>query len=77
MRYFILRRTTLSYYAAEGDKKAKGVIDLTQGRGIRTKEQCQLEEEEWPNAATEELAFGLAVKDRTFYIYGCDQAAVE
>lgn len=55
----------------------KGMIDLTHGRGIRSKEQCHLEEEEWPSAADGDLAFGLAVKDRTFYIYGCDQAAVE
>lgn len=76
-RYFILRPSSLSYYAEEGDKTPKGAIDLTQSRGIRSKEQCLLEEREWPIAATKCLAFGLAVKERTFYMYGCDEAAVE
>lgn len=76
-RYFILRKSTLSYFAAEGDKKPKGVIDLTHGRGVRSKEQCQLEEEEWPVVAVGNLAFGVAVEERTFHVYGCDQAAVE
>jgi hypothetical protein len=76
-RYFILRKSTLSYYAVEGDKNPKGVIDLTNGRGVRSKDQCHLDVKAWPSAASEELAFGLAVKDRTYYIYGCDHAAVE
>lgn len=73
----MLRRSTLSYYATEGNKSTKGVIDLKLGRGIRSKEQCELEEQEWPAIATGNLAFGLAVEDRTFYIFGCDRAAVK
>lgn len=76
-RYFVLHKSTLSYYAAEGDKKPKGVIDLTLGRGVRSREQCLLGQEEWPAVATSSLAFGVAVENRTLYIYGCDEAAVE
>lgn len=76
-RYFVLRKSTLTYYAAEGDKKPKGVIDLTHGRGVRSKEQCRLDEEEWPVAATSNLAFGVAVEYRTLFVYGCVEAAVE
>ncbi len=76
-RYFILRKSTLTYYGTEGDKKPKGVIDLASGRGVRKKVHCLLLEEDWPNEATEDLAFGLAVTGRTYYMYGCDGAAVE
>ena len=76
-RYFILRPSTLSYFSSEGDKNPKGVIDLTKGRGVRTKDQCKLRSEEWPRAATQNVSFGLAIEDRTFYLYGCDKAAVE
>ena len=76
-RYFILRSSTLSYYAEEGDKTPKGVIDLTHGRGIRSKGECQLEEGEWPTSASQQLAFGLALEERTFFMYGLDEDAVE
>lgn len=76
-RYFVLRRSTLSYYVSEGDKSPKGVIDLTKGRGVRPRDHCQLDEGDWPRAARRQLAFGLAVDNRTFHMYGYDQAAVE
>ena len=77
MRYFVLRKSTLTYYAVEGDKKPKAVIDLTKGRGVRSKCHCFLLDEDWPTEATEDMAFGLAVTDRTYHMYGCDIAAVE
>lgn len=73
----MLRNSTLSYFAAEGDKKPKGTIDLTKGRGVRSKSECQLDAKEWPKAAKENLAFGLAVENRTYYIYGYDETAVK
>ena len=76
-RYFVLRKSTFSYYVSEGDRVPKGTIDLTKGRGIRSKEQCRLDEQEWPRAAKRNVAFGLAVENRTYYIYGYDQVAVE
>lgn len=50
---------------------------MTKGRGVRTKEHCHLNAEEWPKSAHENLSFGLAVENRTYYMYGYDQAAVE
>lgn len=73
----MLRNSTLTYFAAEGDKTPKGVIDLTKGQGVRSKEHCQLKSQEWPKAAENNVSFGLAVENRTFLMYGYDQAAVE
>ena len=67
----MLQGTTLSYYKKEGDKTPQGVIDLAKGRGVRPKMLVKgLTKEEWPAKATEDLAFGLAVEGRTYYIYG-------
>ena len=72
-RYFVLQGTTLSYYKKEADKTPQGVIDLAKGRGVRPKMLVKgLTNEEWPAKATEDLAFGLAVEGRTYYIYGSD-----
>lgn len=54
----------------------KGSIDLTTGRGVRTKKQCT-SVEVWPKDAKDNLTFGLAVENRTYYLYGKDVAAVE
>lgn len=74
-RYFVLSNSSLQYFAKEGDQTPKGTIDLTQGRGIRTKDQCELES--WPKEAKPGLAFGLAIEGRTYYIYGNDRTAIE
>ena len=69
----MLQGTTLSYYKKEGDKTPKGVIDLTKGRGVRPKMLVNgLTKEEWPAKATEDLAFGVAVEGRTYYMYGSE-----
>ena len=44
---------------------------------MRSREQCQLDSDEWPEEASGSLAFGLATESRTFYFFGSDQAAVE
>lgn len=73
-RYFVLYETFLSYYARKGDSAPKGNIDLTLGRGVRTRDQCDTE---WPKAAKPGLAFGLAIEDRTFYLHGDKEATVK
>lgn len=74
IRYFVLRKNCLEYYKEEKDEVPKGTIDLTTGRGVRTRDQCVLE---WPEKAKPGRCFGLAVKNRTFYFYGDDRGAVE
>ena len=74
-RYFVLKNTTLSYYNKEGDEKTKGDIDLTKGRGVRSKKQTQ--GLEWPDDAKHSLAFGLAVEGRTYYFYGSDAEEIK
>ena len=74
-RHFILKDTALSYYAKEGDETPKGLIDLTKGRGVRTKNQT--DGLEWPDEAKHSLAFGLAVEGRTYYFYGADKEEVK
>ena len=72
--YFVLSENSLSYYKKEGDPTPKRSIDLATGRGVRTRDQCDLE---WPKAAKPGLSFGLATEARTFYIYGDNQATVK
>ena len=73
-RYFVLYETFLSYYAKQGDSTPKGNIDLTMGRGIRLRNQCDME---WPKSAKQGLAFGLAIEERTFFLYGDNKEAVQ
>ena len=72
-RYFVLKGNSLEYYKSEGDGSPKGTIDLTKARGVRTREQCDLE---WPDKARPGRSFGVAVENRTFYMYGEDSAVV-
>lgn len=73
-RHFVLAGTTLTYYKNEGDQKPKGSVDLTEGRGVRTKDQTK--GVEWPDGAKKSLSFGLAVTGRTYYFYGSDPKEV-
>ena len=73
-RYFVLSGNSLEYYKNEGDASPKGIIDLTAGRGVRDREQCDLE---WPDKARLGRSFGVAVEARTFYLYGEDRAAIQ
>lgn len=75
-RYFMLEDSTLTYYCKEGDPVPKGTIDLSMGRGVRSKEQCK-SVEQWPSDAAENLTFGLAVESRTYFIYGRDKTVVK
>lgn len=75
-RYFVLQDSTLSYYTKEGDDAPKGTIDLTTGRGVRTKEQCKAVEV-WPKEAEDDNTFGLSVEKRTYFIYGKDKKDTE
>lgn len=72
--YFVLTDSSLSYYKKEGDTTPKRRIDLTTGRGMRTREQCDIE---WPKSAKANLSFGVATEERTFYIYGDDETSVK
>ena len=56
----------MRYYKKEQGQKPKKTIDLTGGRGVRTREQCKVE---WPKNAEEHLSFGVATESRTYYIY--------
>ncbi len=70
-----MKHTALTYYVKEGDDKPKGVIDLMEGRGVRSKNQT--DGLEWPGEAKNKLAFGLAVEGRTYYFYGSDVQEVK
>ena len=73
-RYFVLSDSEMKYFAKEGETNPKKVIDLKKGRGIRNRDQCDLE---WPKDAKPGLSFGLATEGRTFYLYGNDKATVK
>ena len=76
-RYFVLKGNALYYYKNEGDEDPKGSIDLTKGRGIRTKKQTKEDEVGWPKDAKNSMAFAVAINERTYYIYGTDVAEIE
>ena len=70
-RYFVLKGTVLAYYEREGDKQAKGLIDLTKGYGVREKvETMGLGGVDWPEHVHKCVAFGVAIEGRTYYLYG-------
>ena len=73
-RYFVLSDVELKYFTKEGENTPKKVIDLKRGRGIRDRDQCDLE---WPKEAKPGLSFGLATETRTYYLYGNDKAIVK
>ncbi len=75
-RYFILVDSSLSYYKKQDDVISKGTIDLTTGRGIRSKEQCA-SVEVWPKEAKDNVTFGLSVESRTYFLYGNDKDDVK
>lgn len=75
-RYFVLHDSTLKYYSKEGEGAPKGTIDLTTGRGVRSKKQCK-SVEQWPSDATGNTTFGLAVGKRTYFLYGKDKSTVK
>jgi len=72
-RWCVLKEESLSYYVKQGDTKPKKTIDLKEARGVRTKDQCSLEN--WPGDAT--FCFGLATSKRTWFFYGSDGKAVK
>ncbi len=74
VRYFVLKKSCLEYYKDESDEVPKGTIDLKTARGVRTRDQCDLE---WPDKAKPGRCFGIALESRTFYFYGNDRLAVE
>ena len=65
-RYFILRDKKMDFYKEQGDQKAEGSINLTEGKGVREKKQCTCK---WPSEAVEDYCFGLATKSQTWYFY--------
>ena len=74
-RFFILKGTSLSYYKNEGDTTPKKTIDLTTGRGVRSK--AHTKEVQWPNDAKNSVTFALAVEGRNFYFYGVHASEVK
>ena len=72
-RWCVLREDSLSYYVKQGDAKPKKTVNLTHGRGTRTKERCSLEN--WPGDAT--FCFGLATSERTWFFYGSDSKDIK
>ncbi len=65
------------YYAndniIDGVSVPRGTINLTEGRGVRRRQHCDLE---WPSDAKSGLGFGLATENRTYYFYGTDKEVV-
>ena len=74
-RFFILKGTSLLYYKNEGDASPKKTIDLTTGRGVRSK--AHTKEVQWPDNAKNSITFALAVEGRTYYFYGTDASEVK
>ena len=74
-RHFELKGTKLIYYKSEGDLVPRGEIDLTEGRGMRSK-KCTTGLE-WPNDAKPNVTFGIAIEGRTYYMYGTNPAEVK
>ncbi|XP_065920977.1 pleckstrin homology domain-containing family A member 1-like [Dysidea avara] len=72
-RYFILRENSLSYSVKKDNSKPKKIIDLTEGRGVREKEQCATKK--WPGDA--KFCFGVALPKRTWYFYGSDDKDIK
>lgn len=64
----------MQYYVKEQDEKPRGAIDLTGGRGVRTRKQCKVE---WPKEAQERLSFGVATESQTYYIYATEAESIE
>lgn len=75
MRHFVLQGSLLSYYNRDGDETPRNSIDLTTGRGVRTKDQCR--SVAWPIDASDNVTFGLAIESRMYYFYGRDQEDVK
>ena len=73
-RYFVLDNSTLRYYKNEDSTKERGCIDLSEGRGVRQREQCKVE---WPSEVKKDLCFGVATESRTYYIYGIDFPSIQ
>jgi hypothetical protein len=65
-RYVVLFGDKIDYYKKKGASKAHGTIQLSEARGVREMSQCKCK---WPSTTSEEYAFGLAVKSRTYYFY--------
>ena len=63
----------LLFVKTQDDDLAKpdGEADLTTGRGVRSKKECA-KTVEWPNDVKEELCFGIAVENGTYYLIGGD-----
>lgn len=72
-RYFVLDESTLRYYKNEDSKKEKGCIELSEGRGVREKDQCKVK---WPSEA-KDLCFGVAIESRTYYLYATDIMSIK
>lgn len=65
-----MKGTTLNYYKKKEDPVAKGSIDLTTGRGVRSKKETK--GVEWPDEAKNNVSFAVAIEGRTYYLYGTD-----
>lgn len=65
-RYFILKEDRIDYFKTKGDERAEGTIILTEGKGVREKDQCTCN---WPSDTNEDYCFGLAIKSQTWYFY--------
>ena len=65
-RYFVLKENTIKYYKSKDSKKVCGHINLTEGTGVREKDQCSCQ---WPVEAYVDYCFGVATKSRTYYFY--------
>ena len=69
-----MKGTTLFYYKTEDESTPKGHIDLTTGRGVRSKKHCS--GLEWPKDAKAAVSFGVATETRTYYLYGTSKEDV-
>ena len=68
-RYFVLADFSPYYYKNEDAVKAKGVVDLKTGQGVRTMAHCEVQ---WPAGVGASTCFRLATEARTYYLYSSD-----
>lgn len=73
-RHFILTEDKIEYFKTKGAQKKRGTINLTEGKGVRDKDQCKCK---WPSGVDAEFCFGLAIESRTYYFYTTSERDVE
>ena len=68
-RYLILQGTTLSWRKNDSVRKPKAIIPLSEGRGVRERNQTH-PTVPWPDDVSTDLCFAVATEKRTYDFVG-------